>query len=941
MQLTALHKRSCYRMDWILRTLALALACLNTSEDSTAQTLQWSEPIASLFQTHCTRCHGSDQQKGDLRLDSVQGLIQGGNSGEPLISPGEASQTYLMQRLTTLHEEDRMPPDQPGPDQGELNLLLDWIDEHQSQIQQAMETSIPIFDHWSFQPLSRPPLPDLQDGQSAHPVDRFILERLRGEGLEASPRADKETLARRLSLITLGIPAPLDWLDLFLADPRADAYERLVDRFLASPQFGETWARHWLDVARYADSNGFETNRERKNAWPYRDYVIDAFNQDKPYAQFVSEQLAGDVLGANPATGFLVAGPFDIVKSPDITLTLTQRQNELDDMIHTTSSAFLGLTMGCARCHNHKFDPIQQREYYAMQAIFAGVQHGDRPLRTTLRPERKKALENLEVRYSRIEAEIEHWRELAEQRQQVSQKPLRKPVTSTYNEEEWPPTQATALRFTILSSSSAEPCIDEWEVFNVEGTNVALKEHGTTVEASGTLKGYAIHQLDHIHDGHYGNQRSWISSTAGSGWILYHFQEPVILEKTAWSRDRENLFRDRVVTEYLFEIRQADGTWKTVADSTDRAPFATQEDTKAFLAHLNPEERSKVTSLIRQRDSLASDKEQLSALPTAWLGTFTQPKPTHRLYRGDPLEEREAIRPASPRIFNPFTLEENALEKDRRLQLARWITDPKHPLTARVMVNRLWHYVFGRGLVGTPSDFGKNGLRPSHPDLLDWLADEFLQSNGSIKSLLRILLTSETFKQQSQPRESGLRMDATGELLWRFRPRRLSAEAIRDSILHCSGNLKNAMGGPGFYLLDVQAENVMHYFPKANPGKDTFRRMVYMNRIRQEQDAIFGAFDCPDGNQVMPDRPESTTPIQALNLFNSPFIMGQARALAERLKDASQPNSRHAIELGFRWTQGRAPDAEEMALSLELVEAEGLEAFCRALFNANRFLFVL
>ena len=274
MQLTALHTRSCFRMDSILRTLALALACLNTSEDSTAQTLQWSEPIASLFQTHCTRCHGSDQQKGDLRLDSVQGLIQGGNSGEPLISPGEASQTYLMQRLTTLHEEDRMPPDQPGPDQGELNLLLDWIDEHQSQIQQAMETSIPIFDHWSFQPLSRPPLPDIQDGQSAHPVDRFVLDRLRVEGLEASPRADKETLARRLSLITLGIPAPLVCLDLFLADTRADAYERLVDRFLASPQFGETWARHWLDVARYADTTGGGRNNPFPNAHRYRDYAV-------------------------------------------------------------------------------------------------------------------------------------------------------------------------------------------------------------------------------------------------------------------------------------------------------------------------------------------------------------------------------------------------------------------------------------------------------------------------------------------------------------------------------------------------------------------------------------------------------------------------------------------------------------------------------------------
>jgi len=275
------------------------------------------------------------------------------------------------------------------------------------------------------------------------------------------------------------------------------------------------------------------------------------------------------------------------------------------------------------------------------------------------------------------------------------------------------------------------------------------------------------------------------------------------------------------------------------------------------------------------------------------------------------------------------------------LQLAKWITDPDHPLTARVMVNRIWHHVFGSGLVATPSDFGRNGLAPTHPALLDWLAQTFIQHHGSTKSILRLILTSRTFRQSSQPDDKGLDADAGNRLLWRFRPRRLSAEAIRDSILWCAGNMQEAMGGPGFYLLDVQSENVMHYFPKENPGPDTFRRMVYMNRIRQEQDAIFGAFDCPDGNQVMPDRPESTTPIQALNLFNNPFTVVQAASLSERLKKEAGAEVEDQINLAFLLVQGRTPDAYEQTISLQLVQKDGLAAFCRALFNSNRFLFLL
>ena len=509
----------------------------------------------------------------------------------------------------------------------------------------------------------------------------------------------------------IGLPPAPEEIAAFVADAAPDAYERLVERLLASPHYGERWARYWLDVVRFAESHGFEMNQGRPNAWPYRDYVIGAFNQDKPYDQFVREQLAGDLLGADVATGFLVGGPWDQVKSPDPMLTAQQRADELHDMVSTTSSTFFGLTVGCARCHDHKFDPIAQREYYAVTAVFAGVQHGDRQLR------------------------------------------------------------------------------------------------------------------------------------AGG--------------------------------------------------------------------------------------------------PAAYAGRFEQPKPTQRLHRGDPMQPREAVRPGAPEALGvKLELNADAPEAGRRLAFARWITDARHPLTARVLVNRLWQHHFGEGIVTTPSDFGNNGARPTHPELLDWLAAEFVERHWSIKELHRVIVLSSTYRQSSRTDPRGLAVDAGDRLLWRFPPRRLDAEQLRDSILRVSGNLDTRMGGPGFDLFELNTNYVKVYKPRTRFGPTEWRRMVYQCKPRMQLDDVFGAFDCPDAGQITPRRTRSTTPLQALNLLNSAFLLQQAEIFAQRLEHEAGPEIDGQVRRAFWLAFGREAENDERAAATALVHAEGLVVFCRALLNANEFIFV-
>ena len=800
----------------------------------------------------------------------------------------------------------------------------------------------PAGPHWAFLPVVRPAIPSTKiSAGAANPVDTFIQARLSESGLTPSVEADRATLIRRLYLVMLGVPPTPDELSAFVADVQPRAWERLLDRVLEDPRYGERWGRHWLDVIRFAESNGFETNRERLSAWRFRDYVIEAFNTDKPYDQFIREQIAGDALGMDVATGFLVGGPVDIVKSPDITLTTQQRADEIDDMLGTTGTSFMGLTLGCARCHTHKFDPITHTEYYSMAAIFSGVQHGERTL--PLPPERAQAVARIEGLIQDLQKRLEVFIPRAAPASPTAPADRRPAVVARQNEDRFTVTDARRVRFTILATTGGEPCIDELEVWSGDH-NVALASAGTKATASGSLAGYEIHKLEHLNDGRPGNTRSWISSEAGKGWVQLEFPKSERIGRVVWGRDREGNFKDRLITQYRIEVATEPGVWKIVATSDDRVPFAgesTQPSGPVYrFEGLAESEASQGKRWLAELELARKEREALSKAPSIYSGTFSQPGATHRLHRGDPLLKRETVSPGTLALFQPLVLSTNAPERERRLALADWIARPDNPLTARVIVNRVWQHQFGVGLVNTPNDFGRNGSKPTHPELLDWLASDLIEHGWSLKHLQRRILSSATWQQSGLPRKEALAVDAGSRLLWRFPPRRIEAEGIRDSILAVSGNLDRARGGPSFYLHVVDRENVYHYHPKEAFGPADTRRMVYAFKVRMEQDGIFGAFDCPDGSLVMPKRSVSTTPLQALNLFNSRFILDQSQTFADRLRHEAgeQPESqvRAAWQLAFNRTPQRAEAEEAMAF----VRSEGLPAFCRGVLNANEFLFI-
>lgn len=891
--------------------------------------VRFKEDVQPIFDAHCIECHGASKQTSDLRLDLRAAILKGSGSGA-VIQLGKSAESRLIEVVAGLDPDYRMPPEGPGLSPTEIGILRAWIDQGAKGPDDSSELERPL--PWSFQPVVRPVAPA---GVAA--IDQLLGNKLGDKGLAYSPVADRPLFIRRLFLVALGVPPTPSEIDRFVTDTRDDAVGQLVDRVLADNRYGERMARHWFDVIRFAESNGFETNRVRYNAWPFRDYVIEAFNNDKPYDQFVSEQIVGDALGADLGTGFLVAGTYDIVKSPDVNLTLMQRQDELADLINTTGTAFLGLTLGCARCHDHKFDPITQKDFYALQAIFAGVNFGDRTIPRETSPDSKSRVEELTKQIADLDSSLAQL--LLQAEKVASSSGLRVAVNARYNEENFDPILATAVRFKIQESGGSQPCFDEWEVYNATGANVALASNGSKASASSTLPGYAIHQLEHINDGRTGNEYSWISNETNGGTIEITFASPQMIQRMVWGRDRSEKFRDRVASVYSIEAKREDGTWAEVANGANRRP-PTGDAAKALIALLSPDLQLDYQKKNEARASLQQDLSGLTTGETAWLGTFRQPGAIRRLYRGDPLMPREEVAPGTVASLNGIDLTNETPERERRLTLAKWIIDRKNPLTSRVFVNRLWQYTFGTGLVDTPSDFGGNGTLPTHPELLDWLADEFVTNGWSIKHMHRLLFLSRAFQQSSQPNPEAITIDSDARLLWRFPPRRLEAEAIRDSMLVASGVIDYRMGGPGFYLQRVEQDNVYRYFPKEEVGPDEYRRMVYLTRIRQEQDPVFGAFDCPSGNQVIPKRSRSNTPLQALNLFNSPFVLQQAKILAERLKHDAGDDARSQIKLAFRLMFGREADTYELDLSVDLIEREGLEAFCRAMFNASEFLFV-
>jgi len=889
--------------------------------------------VRSLLAAKCFECHGPETQESHLRLDRQTSMLQGGDSGEPAIIASDSKNSHLIALVSGREAGKLMPPNESErltPE--EIQLLCQWIDSGASWAGSENESDEKTLEptHWSFQPVLTPEPPNVTHEFISNPVDRFILQKLTERSLTPNVRATKTELIRRLSLDMLGLPPGPEEVRAFVDGNAPDAWHRLVERTLASPHYGERWARYWLDLVRFAETNGFETNRERPNAWPYRDYVIRALNEDKPYDQFLQEQIAGDALGVPEATAYLVAGPYDLVKSPDINLTLMQRQNELDDIIGTTGTAFLGLTIGCARCHNHKFDPIRQADYYAIQAVFAGIEHGDRAIPPSEKTQ--QAVASIERQILQLSSDLEPFIKNAG--------PSRPPVSSRGNDDLFAATPAKYVRFTIEETSGGEPCVDELAIFH-ETTNVALASSGAKATASSTLPGYASHQLEHVNDGQSGNSRSWISNEAGKGWVQIELPKVMLINRIAWARDRDRQFSDRVATKYRIEVAVEADQWKEVASSADRIPFSGQARQPEYdFENFLDEDAQRGRSLFKQLQDIEQRKSQLQATATVYAGTFQQPAFTHRLFRGEPLEKREVVEPGTVVALGKLAIKEATPEQHRRLAMAEWIGSPNNPLTARVIVNRLWQFHFGKGLVATPSDFGKAGIAPTHPELLDWLARELMDHNWSLKHIHRLILTSSTWQQSSVPREGALQADGATEFWWRFPPRRLEAEPIRDSILAVTGVLDNRMYGPGFSGFEVAMENVRHYFPKQTYGPEDWRRMIYMTKVRLEKESVFGIFDCPDAATSVPKRGRSTTPLQALNLFNSPFMLQQAQLFADRLQRECGNDTSAQVTQAFWLCCSRQPDAVEVSGSRDFIAAEGLPAFCRAILNSNEFVFL-
>jgi hypothetical protein len=909
--------------------ICFAGAGLGDSSSRGAEPIDFVRDIRPIFEAHCYDCHSGDEASGGLRLDVKSAALKGGDRQGPDIVPGHADQSPLIERITSRDDDQRMPPDEPLS-ASKIETLIAWMNAGAAwpdgvDVAQLEDRT----DHWSFKPLAS------VSGELS--LDAFIVRKLAEQGLSMSPPADRRSWLRRVTFDLTGLPPTPEEVDSFLNDGREDAFERVVDRLLASERYGERWAQHWLDVVRYADTHGFEVNSERPHAWPYRDYVIRALNEDCPYDRFVREQIVGDQLGDDAATGFLVTASVllpDQIGKDEASIRLA-RQDALDEIVNNIGQTFLALSIGCARCHDHKFDPIEQKDYYSMQAFVAGVEYLDRENHSPEATEARKTIEAARVRIEEIGAQLSTFAPV------IGSVPQRSMVQARRNTDRFVPVRAKQVRFTIQATNQFEPCIDELEVFDTQSRNVALAEMGAIVTASGSNVSPDRHELRFVNDGLYGNSRSWMSSETGGGWVAVEFPTEVEIDRVIWGRDREGNFGDRLATSYVIEAADASGQWRKIADATDRVPFdaGAQPAADVDTQGLSSEETQQVLTLNQERTALEAHIKSADAELLVFAGRFREPDEIHRLNRGDPEQPRERVVPAVPAALGDLALNNETPESTRRRQLADWIVSPDNSLTARVIVNRIWQGHFGRGLVETPSDFGRSGTPPSHPELLDWLTAEFLYRGWSMKALHRTIVLSQTYRQSSAFQEEPAEKDADARWLWRYPSRRLEAEAIRDSMLAVSGQLNLEMYGPGYDLFDRRG-GLSGFQPVETLSSANQRRMIYAHKVRREPEAVFGAFDCPDAGQSTAVRRASTTPIQALNLFNSRFTLDVAAALAERVASEVGGNLQEQIQRVYQLALSRAATTDEVNDAEPVVRTHGLAVLCRALFNSNEFLMI-
>lgn len=902
--------------------------------------IDFERQIAPILEERCWGCHSEDGAESGLRLDFRPSMLRGGDSGLPAVVAGKPDKSYLIEVINHVDKDMAMPPDEDKIPAAEINLLTKWITEGADwpgQMDAVLDNSS---DHWSFQKVQLPDIPAVPnaDATDLSPVDAFLLERLATEGLSYSDPADPELLIRRVSIVLTGIaPTPEQTTDFVNAyTVSADsAYSALVDRLLASPHFGERWAQHWLDVIRWAETNGSEANLYRKNAWIYRDYVVRAFNNDLPYDQFVREQIAGDTLGAGDATGFLVAGPHvpaaTVGREP--TAIRQARADRLDEVMQTVGASIMGVTIGCARCHNHKFDPITISDYYSLTGVFQDVEFGGRSPEFAADHPRKKRGGEL-------------WKTIGQQRRLLRTFGGWEENWGAFRELHFNPvtTKAVRVRFKMKNVG-----LDELEVFGTadRSQNLAASRFGTQVSGFPADGVDGRNPIDRVNDGEFGTMTWRAKQEPGAEekpYVQLEFDRPQSIERIRLSSNREYFYdtdyldKKSYLPRYEFDLDVLDdnGEWK---------PWVGTWFVNKKLNSDHPERKVALGKIQEAIETLAEEGPRPS-----FVGRFVPPAPTYVLHRGSPENPRDEVVAAGPAVFDgDLGLNKDAPGAIRRAEFAKWVSSSTNPLTARVMVNRIWHHVFGSGIVPTTSDFGKAGASPTHPELLDWLAAEFAEPGKansafntkpwSMKTMIRLLVMSKAFQQSSKPMTAAIAKDAGSSLLWRYPPRRVEAEVIRDSILQASGKLDRTVGGRS-YRIHNEKKTYAQWEVVKNHGPATWRRMLYQERMRRVDDQMFTAFDFPDCGQVRAKRPVSTTPLQALNLMNSDFVLEQSRLIAERATEETGGDLQASIIRCVQLVLGRKPSAGELSDCLDLAQKTDLSLVCRTLLNTNEFAFL-
>ncbi len=810
---------------WSAFLLYICFGVLVEAEDNQAI---FQTKILPVVAENCAKCHSGSKPQSDLAVTSYDLLLQGGKHGQAIV-PG-SSQTSLLIQYVKGEKSPQMPlgGTLPAARLAELAAAIDAMAPVVARRQARDE-----YLEWLLKPPKAPAIPSVENaGWVKNPIDAFVLGKLESKKMRPAPAADRRVLIRRAYYDLIGLPPSPEEVAAFLADQDPHAWDKVIDRLLADPRYGEHWARHWLDLARYAESDGFAVDTERPTAWRYRDYVIRAFNKDKPYDLFIQEQLAGDEVEDKRVTekdrserlvalGFLRMAPWEA----DATSQQQLRQDFLNEITASTASVFLGLTVGCAQCHNHKYDPIPQRDFYRFQSFFAAMATEERPA-PFLDDEDPAGMK----RQSRsFEDQVEQARQQVDRRKE-------------------------ALKARFIESKHLQPDAPAVAEFMQE-LNVAN--------------------------------------------AFFQERNDPIFKETVW---KDYL----AATDELHRLEELEQRYRPVAYSV-----------KDLVPPLVPEVPA--TYILRAGDLSAKAEKVDAGFPECVAGAAT---PAKVPFRGD--------------------------STGRRIALAEWIASPENPLTARVMVNRIWQYHFGEGLVRTPSDFGKNGSRPTHPELLDWLATQFVERKWSIKAMHRLMLTSATYQQSTSHPEwkPYSDVDPGNELLWRMNWGRLEAEVLRDSLLDISGRLNPAHGGPGA-LLDAPADvadgfEFFKWFPSDEAQQR--RRTIYTFQRRSVVNPMLEVFDAANIAATCPQRNRTTVAPQALTLMNGDLTNREAHYFAARVLREAGPAPAAAIDRAFRLVLSRPPSKDEQTQALALFSkfspAEAVEHLGVALFNTNEFLFV-